>query len=80
MNKKLTLNIDDSVVDFAHSYSKETKQSISFLVEKFLKSLQKDKPEVSLSPKTMELYGILEGQNLPDKKEIRKAFHEKSLG
>ena len=80
MNKKLTLNIDDSVVDFAHSYSKETKQSISSLVEKFLKSLQRNKPEVSLSSKTMELYGILEGQNLPDKKEIRKAFHEKSLG
>ncbi len=33
MNKKLTLNVDDSVIQFAYLYSKETNQSISPLFE-----------------------------------------------
>lgn len=79
MNKKLTLNIDDSLIEFAHMYSKETSQSISALFEKYLKGLKNQNLNSELSKVTEQLYGILEGQDLPDKHEMRKAFHEKSL-
>jgi hypothetical protein len=79
MNKKLTLNIDDNLIAFAHHYSKENKQSISSLVESYLLSLQKRNEVSELSPKTQELYGILSNDPIPDKKEMRKDFYEKSL-
>lgn len=34
MKKKLTLSINDDLIDFAHDFSKETNQSISNIVEK----------------------------------------------
>jgi hypothetical protein len=79
MNKKLTLNIDDNLIEFAHHYSKKNKQSISSLVESYLLSLKKRNEISELSPKTQELYGILSNDPLPDKKEMRKRLYEKSI-
>ena len=79
MNKKLTLNIDDKIIQFAHEYSQETKQSISSMVESYLLSLQKESDIEDLSSKTKNLYGILSDNPIPDKKELRRAFHEKSI-
>jgi hypothetical protein len=79
MNKKLTLNIDDSLIDFAHDYSKKTKQSISALFEKFLTSLKKRNEPEDLSIETQELYGLFEKKPLPDKKEMRKKVHEENI-
>lgn len=41
MKKKLTLSINDDLIDFAHDFSKETNQSISHIVEKYLAELKK---------------------------------------
>ncbi len=79
MNKKLTLNIDDSLIEFAHDYSKKTKQSISSIVEKYFENLKEKKNINNLSRSTNELYGILSDTPLPDKKTMRKEFHEKSI-
>ena len=79
MNKKLTLNIDEQIIDFAHNYSKKTHQSISAIVEKYFVTL-KNKSEVqTLTNTTNELYGILSDMPLPDKKQMRGEFHEKSI-
>jgi hypothetical protein len=40
MKKKLTLSINDDLIDFAHDFSKETNQSISHIVEKYLAELK----------------------------------------
>jgi len=79
MNKKLTLNIEDDLIEFAHSYSKETKQSISALVEKYFKTLKESINPSHFSDSTNELYGILSSHPVPDKKKMREEFHEKSL-
>ena len=79
MNKKLTLNVDDSVIEFAHLYSKETKQSISSLFEKYLKGIQRQHLQTDLSPVTLELRGAFKDLDIPDKHELRRIFHEKSL-
>ena len=79
MDKKLTLNIDESLIKFAHTYSKKTKQSISSLFEKYLFRLKKDIDTNNISPEAAEIYGILENTELPYKKEMRKQIYEKSI-
>ncbi len=79
MNRKLTLNIDDGLIEFAHEYSKKTKQSISSIVEKYFENLKEKKRINNLSQSTNELYGILSNTPLPDKKTMRRDFHEKNI-
>jgi len=80
MNKKLTLNIDEQIIQFAHAYVQQTRQSISSLVETYLRALEKNSRTDGFSPRTESLYGILLDTPLPDKKEMRRQFHEKHLG
>lgn len=79
MNKKLTLNVDESLIDFAKTYSKESKQSISNIFEKYLIRLKTETKEVKISEDARELYGIISKNELPDKKEMRKRLYEKSI-
>ena len=78
MSKKLTLNIDDELISFAHSYSKESGLSISKLFEQYLTNLKTSDSTTQLNTKTLSLYGLFEDLPIPDKKELRKSFHEKS--
>jgi len=78
MSKKLTLNIDDDLISFAHSYSKESGLSISKLFEQYLTNLKTSDSATQLNSKTLSLYGLFEDSPIPDKKEFRKSFHEKS--
>jgi len=79
MNKKLTLNVDESIIDFAKNYSKKSNQSISNIFEKYFIRLQMETKEVKISEDARELYGIISKNELPDKKEMRKRFYEKSI-
>jgi hypothetical protein len=76
MNRKLTLSLDSNVIDFAHDFSKRTKKPISKIIENYFIEL-KAKNTTGLPKDLEELYGIFEGMDAPDKKEIRKIFHEK---
>jgi hypothetical protein len=78
MNKKLTLSLDANIIDFAHDYSKKAHKPISKIIENYFIELKtKNTPEI---PKeAAELYGILEGMHVPDKKELRRKFHEDHL-
>ncbi|GHV41889.1 hypothetical protein AGMMS50268_19400 [Spirochaetia bacterium] len=85
MSKKLTLSIDDELITFAHIFAKNNKTSISALFERYLTRLKDNsEPEHStkfspdLPPQLKALYGILKGVEVPDKKELRRMFHEKS--
>ena len=82
MKKKLTLSINDDLIEFAHKFSKETHQSISHIVEEYLIELKKNKEqnfeEQKLQKKTEKLYGTFENNPIPDKKDLRRAFHEKN--
>ena len=78
MSKKLTLSIDEKNIEFAHKYAKSTHQSISSLFEKFIEDLRIKAIDTDLPSKTKSLYGSLSNISVPDKKHIRKLFHEKS--
>jgi hypothetical protein len=76
MNSKLTLSLDSNIIDFAHDFAKRAHQPISKIVENYFIEL-KDKSSSGLPKDLEELYGIFEGTDAPDKKEIRKVFNEK---
>jgi hypothetical protein len=77
MNRKLTLSLDANVVDFAHAFSKRYDKPISKIVENYFIEL-KEQNAAELPKDLEELYGIFEGMDTPDKKELRKLFHEKN--
>jgi len=82
MKKKLTLSINDDLIDFAHEFSEETNQSISHIVEEYLIELKNQKErnskEPNLTKKIEDLYGAFEDQPIPDKDKLRRSFHEKN--
>ena len=76
MNRKLTLSMDSNVIDFAHNFSKKTNKPVSQIVEHYFIAL-KQQNTAALPKGLEELYGIFEGIEAPDKKELRRMFHEK---
>jgi len=79
MNQKLTLSIDADIVDFAHSYSKKYGRSVSQIVENYFREL-KAHTNTDIPQEVAELHGILKGTGIPNKKELRRIFHEDHLG
>ena len=78
MKKKLTLNIEEELIRFAHNYAKRLKQSVSSIVESYFSALKNaNESQKDLNNRTKELYGIFENNPLPEKKELRKQIHEK---
>jgi hypothetical protein len=78
MPKKLTLSLDDELITFAHSYSRQNGLSISKLFEQYLNRLRTTSQKQELNPKTTALYGLFRNSPVPDKRQLRKAFHEKN--
>ena len=78
MQKKLTLNIDDELINFAHTYSRQNGLSISKLFEQYLSKLKSNNQTQPLHSKVQALYGIFHTSPIPDKNELRQLFNEKS--
>ncbi|PRX16171.1 hypothetical protein BX659_1762 [Orenia metallireducens] len=79
MKDKLTLSIEKDVIEFAHQFAKETNQSISSILEKYLMELKEiqDK-EYEVSSRVKKLSGFFEDKDFPENKEkMRRIFHEK---
>ena len=85
MNKKLTLFLDERVINQAKSYAERHKETLSGMVEKYFNYLtakNQNKTKARISREIEELIGIIRiPDNLDIKKEYRrhragKAFHE----
>jgi len=76
MTRKLTLSLDSNIVEFAHNFSKKYNKPISRIIEDYFIVL-KEQNTTELPKDLGELYGIFEGIDVPEKKELRKMFHEK---
>ncbi|MDR1286405.1 MAG: DUF6364 family protein [Treponema sp.] len=74
MHTKLTLNIDQNVIENAKKYAKHQKVSVSKLVEEYLSSISspanKKAGHNSLGPITKELVGIFKVKGKMDYKEL----------
>ena len=78
MPKKLTLNIDDELINFARAYARKNGLSISKLFEQYLNKLKTTDQKQQLHSKINTLYGIFQDSPLPDKNELRETFNGKS--
>jgi hypothetical protein len=83
MDTKLTLVIEEEIIQKAKLYAKEKNRSLSDLVENYFKSLlnkedKKESPEVS--PIVASLRGSFKlPEDLDYKKELREALEKKHL-
>lgn len=74
MDKKLTLSLDQSIIEHAKVYAKSNNTSLSKLIESYLATLTKkttEKPEIT--PLVKSLSGVIE---LPSDFDEKEAYSE----
>ena len=82
MNTKLTLTLEDTVIEKAKIYAKNKERSLSSLIENYLKALTKeDNPnEIELTPIVKSMKGSFTApKDFDYKKELAKRLFEKYL-
>lgn len=82
MNTKLTLTIDHTVIERAKNYAKGKGNSLSGIVENYLKMITKEeeKSDIELTPIVKSLKGAFKAPSDFDyKKELEKGLSEKYL-
>ena len=81
MNTKLTLTIEQDIIERAKRYAKEKNRSLSDIIENYLKLLtNKESNNSELSPAIESLKGAFKmPKNFDYKKELGKRLEEKYL-
>ncbi len=82
MNTKLTLTIDDSIIERAKVYAKDKGRSLSDLIENYLNAITREqqKSDVEITPIVKSLKGSFKAPDGFDyKKELVKGLSEKYL-
>ncbi len=81
MNTKLTLTIEQSVIEKAKSYAKLNKRSLSEIIENYLKALTAEqKTDKEITPLVKSLRGSFKApENFDYKKELSKTLHDKYM-
>lgn len=78
MNTKLTLNIDEHVIEEAKFYAKNNSVSLSKLIENYLLSLTKrTTEETKISPLVESLTGVISLESADYKKEYSDYLSKK---
>lgn len=80
MLTKLTLRMDDHLIESAKEYSAQTGKSVSRIVSDLFEIIKNDRigKEEPLTPTVKSLKGILKGMRL-DEKDYKKYLEEKYL-
>ena len=83
MNTKLTLTIEQEVIERAKRFAKKQNRSLSDIIENYLKILTKEEkkePEEKLSPITASLKGTFKmPKDMDYNKELMKRLEDKYL-
>lgn len=80
MNKKLTLSLDESVIQKAKIYAEKTGSSLSGLVEDYFEKITESSPEKKISPRLKSIAGKINlPENFDEEQELRRALEEKHL-
>jgi hypothetical protein len=82
MNAKLTLTIEQSVIENAKKYAKDKGKSLSGIVENYLKVITKEDvvPEIEITPVVKSLKGSFKAtSDLDYKNELVKSISKKYL-
>lgn len=83
MNTKLTLTIEQEIIQRAKEYAKDKNRSLSDIIENYLKILTKEEKankSTKLNPVVKSLKGSFKmPKNMDYKKELRNRLEEKYL-
>lgn len=80
MNKKLTLSLDEDIIEKAKIYASQTGRSLSSLVEDFFENLTEKSSSTQISAKIKRISGKIEVPTDFDwEEELRKGLEEKHL-
>ena len=82
MNTKLTLTIEQAVIEKAKKYAKDKERSLSNLIENYLKAIttENNADEIELTPIVKSLKGAFNAPKSFDyKKELTNRLSEKYL-
>lgn len=82
MNTKLTLTVEQQIIEQAKKYAKKRGRSLSNIVENYLKVLTKDKDdsEIEITPLVKSLSGVFKvPKDFDYKEELSKGLSEKYL-
>ncbi len=79
MNTKLTLTIEEKVIDSAKQYAQKKGKSLSHIVENYLMSItSKEISDESISPKVLKLMGVIKlAEDFNYKKELGTIISKK---
>jgi hypothetical protein len=78
MNTKLTLNLDQDIIEEAKLYAKMNKMSLSKLIENYLNSIVKSsKKSQKISPLVESLTGVISNKSVDERKDYRDYLNEK---
>ncbi len=80
MQTKLTLRLEEQLIEQAKSYAAQAEKSVSQVVADYFRMLttEKPKPALPLTPITTSLRGLLRDSKL-DEKDYKKYLEEKHL-
>ena len=78
MQTKLTLRLEDSLIEQAKNYAKQHDKSLSQVVADYFHMLTQQTGESVISPITKSLIGILDSNNV-DENDYKKHLGEKYL-
>jgi len=82
MNTKLTLTIDDAVIERAKRYARSERRSLSDIVENYLKMITREnvEPGLEMTPIVKSLRGSLKFKGEIDyKQDLLKGLSEKYM-
>ncbi len=83
MNTKLTLTIEQEIIERAKNYAKEKNRSLSDIIENYLKTLTKEErnhKKKELGPVVKSLKGSFKRpKNMDYKKELKNRLEKKYL-
>jgi hypothetical protein len=82
MNTKLTLTIEQRIIEKAKKYAKDKRESLSGIIENYLKAITKEESEndINLTPIVKSLKGSFKSpENFGYKKELTKRLTKKYL-
>ena len=72
MDKKLTLSLNDKIIETAKHYAKSNNVSLSKLIESYLSTLTKgDKKETEITPLVESLSGVI---SIEDDIDVKDAY------
>ncbi len=72
MDKKLTLSLNESVIESAKKYAKNNQTSLSKLIEAYLLSIiEKKTQEIEITPLVQSLSGVI---SLPNNFDVREEY------